>query len=224
MTKIAASIMCANPFYLAQEIAKCEEAKIDLFHCDVMDGIYVNNLALYPEYLTALSKKTSIPLDIHLATITPFKYIEMFKEAKPEYISFHIEVVENVREVIQKLREYGIKPSIAVNPETPIASIFPYIEEIDMILLMTVNPGFAGQAFQHSTLEKLRLLKEELKHHKNQPLIEVDGNINAQTVAKMKDFLPDIFVLGTSALFHEKDETSYEQRARNIFSKIGETV
>ncbi|MBF2580842.1 ribulose-phosphate 3-epimerase [Listeria welshimeri] len=224
MSKIAASIMCADQLHLGDELRRLETAGVELLHCDVMDGVYVNNLALGPEYLEIVRNNTEIPLDIHLATITPLKYIDMFGPVKPEYISFHVEVADDVSEVIRKIRSYNVKPSIAINPETPIEAIYPYLDEVEMVLMMTVNPGFAGQKFQTDVLQKLQNLKAKLAGKVHVPLIEVDGNINKETVGLMRDCLPDIYVLGTSALFHDRDQTSYAERLVHIWSDVEKYV
>ncbi|EAF5304201.1 ribulose-phosphate 3-epimerase [Listeria monocytogenes] len=224
MRKIAASIMCADQLHLGDELQRLESAGVELLHCDVMDGVYVNNLALSPEYLEIVRNNTEIPLDIHLATITPLKYIDMFGPVKPEYISFHVEVAEDVSEIIRKIRSYNVKPSIAINPETPIEAIYPYLDDVEMVLMMTVNPGFAGQKFQTDVLQKLHDLKAKLAGKIHAPLIEVDGNINKETVGLMRDCLPDIYVLGTSALFHDRDKTSYAERLVHIWSDVEKHV
>ncbi|EGC2948016.1 ribulose-phosphate 3-epimerase [Listeria monocytogenes] len=224
MRKIAASIMCADQLHLGEELRRLESAGVELLHCDVMDGVYVNNLALGPEYLEIVRNNTEIPLDIHLATITPLKYIDMFGPVKPEYISFHVEVAEDVSEVIRKIRSYNVKPSIAINPETPIEAIYPYLDDVEMVLMMTVNPGFAGQKFQTDVLQKLHDLKAKLAGKVHAPLIEVDGNINKETVGLMRDCLPDIYVLGTSALFHDRDKTSYAERLVHIWLDVEKHV
>ncbi|HAB8808674.1 TPA_asm: ribulose-phosphate 3-epimerase [Listeria monocytogenes] len=224
MRKIAASIMCADQLHLGDELQRLESAGVELLHCDVMDGVYVNNLALGPEYLEIVRNNTEIPLDIHLATITPLKYIDMFGPVKPEYISFHVEVAEDVSEIIRKIRSYNVKPSIAINPETPIEAIYPYLYDVEMVLMMTVNPGFAGQKFQTDVLQKLHDLKAKLAGKIHAPLIEVDGNINKETVGLMRDCLPDIYVLGTSALFHDRDKTSYAERLVHIWSNVEKHV
>ncbi|EAG9817394.1 ribulose-phosphate 3-epimerase [Listeria monocytogenes] len=224
MRKIAASIMCADQLHLGDELQRLGSAGVELLHCDVMDGVYVNNLALGPEYLEIVRNNTEIPLDIHLATITPLKYIDMFGPVKPEYISFHVEVAEDVSEIIRKIRSYNVKPSIAINPETPLEAIYPYLDDVEMVLMMTVNPGFAGQKFQTDVLQKLHDLKAKLAGKIHAPLIEVDGNINKETVGLMRDCLPDIYVLGTSALFHDRDKTSYAERLVHIWSNVEKHV
>ncbi|EAF3074116.1 ribulose-phosphate 3-epimerase [Listeria monocytogenes serotype 1/2a] len=224
MRKIAASIMCADQLHLGEELRRLASAGVELLHCDVMDGVYVNNLALGPEYLEIVRNNTEIPLDIHLATISPLKYIDMFGPVKPEYISFHVEVAEDVSEIIRKIRSYNVKPSIAINPETPIEAIYPYLDDVEMVLMMTVNPGFAGQKFQTDVLQKLHDLKAKLAGKIHAPLIEVDGNINKETVGLMRDCLPDIYVLGTSALFHDRDKTSYAERLVHIWSNVEKHV
>lgn len=220
MTYMAASLMCGDQLHIGDELDKLEKAKCDLLHLDVMDGIYVNNLALGPEWIAAVKEATTIPIDIHLATIDPIKYIEMFAPIKPEYISFHIEEAKNVNEVIAKIKSYGIKPSIALNPETPISIITPFLDDIEMVLMMTVNPGFSGQKFNKSVLKKIEDLNELLLGREHKPLIEVDGNIKSETIHWMNHSQPDIFVLGTSALFHKNDNESYSTRISNLRQQI----
>lgn len=205
--KIAASIMCANQIDLRTELKNLEEAKIDLLHCDVMDGVFVNNLAMGPYVLEQIKNTTTIPLDIHLATISPDKYIDMYSYLKPEYISFHIEADKDVRKNIDAIKSRGIKVSIAISPLTPLEKIKPYISEIDMILIMTVNPGFSGQKFNYGVVDKIDELNEHLKNLKKRPLIEVDGCINKVTIEALKNRYIDIYVLGTSALFNDDGES-----------------
>lgn len=211
--KIAASIMCANQLELSEELRSLENAKVDLLHCDVMDGVFVNNLAMGPYILEEIKKSTTIPLDIHLATIEPTKYINMFKDLKPEYISFHYEASYDIKKDIQLIRDNGIKPALAISPSTPVESIKEYLKDIDMLLVMTVEPGFAGQKFNKSVLSKLEKLESLMEGLDNKPLIEVDGCINLETIPLIKN--ADVYVLGTSALFNDKDE-SYERKIESI--------
>lgn len=219
-TKIAASLMCGDMLAIGEELEKLETADCDLLHLDIMDGMFVNNMALFPEWVERIQTKTSIPLDIHLATMVPERYVEMFINLKPEYISFHIETTINPMRLIKRLREVGIKPSIAINPETPIELIEPYIEHVDMVLLMTVNTGFAGQVFKEESLTRLQQLKAFIKESNRKPLIEVDGNVYKGTIEKMHKFLPDVYVLGTSALFHKNDKLRYKERIEDIKNEV----
>ena len=202
MKQFAASIMCADQMNLKKELEELEKAEIKLLHCDVMDGIFVDNMAMGPYILEEIKKNTDIPLDIHLAAITPLKYMKMYSAIKPKYISFHIETSENPEKEIEFLRENGISPSLAISPQTPISEIVKYLSLVDMLLIMTVNPGFAGQPFNYSVIEKLKELNICLRDLENPLLIEVDGNINKNTIPILYENNASVYVLGTSALFN----------------------
>ena len=202
MKQFAASIMCADQMNLKKELEELEKAEIKLLHCDVMDGIFVDNMAMGPYILEEIKRNTNIPLDIHLAAITPLKYMKMYSAIKPKYISFHIETSENPEKEIEFLRENGISPSLAISPQTPISEIVKYLSLVDMLLIMTVNPGFAGQPFNYSVIEKLKELNICLRDLENPPLIEVDGNINKNTIPILYKNNASVYVLGTSALFN----------------------
>ncbi|HBG1961976.1 D-allulose-6-phosphate 3-epimerase [Clostridioides difficile] len=220
MSIICASIMCADQMKLKEELEALEEAGVKLLHCDVMDGIFVKNLAMGPELLKSISENTTIPLDIHLATETPDKYIDMMSYIKPKYISFHVESSTNVKADIQKLRNYGIGPVLAISPKTSVDKIEEYISLVEGILVMTVNPGFAGQKFNLSVLDKLDKLTEILKDYDNPPFIEVDGNINKDTIKLMNGKKVDIYVVGTSALFNDKPPISYKDKIEELKESI----
>ena len=202
MKQFAASIMCADQMNLKKELEELEKAEIKLLHCDVMDGIFVDNMAMGPYILEEIKRNTNIPLDIHLAAITPLKYMKMYSAIKPKYISFHIETSEYPEKEIEFLRENGISPSLAISPQTPISEIVKYLSLVDMLLIMTVNPGFAGQPFNYSVIEKLKELNICLRDLENPPLIEVDGNINKNTIPILYENNASVYVLGTSALFN----------------------
>ena len=211
MKQFAASIMCADQMNLKKELEELEKAEIKLLHCDVMDGIFVDNMAMAPYILEEIKRNTNIPLDIHLAAITPLKYMKMYSAIKPKYISFHIETSENPEKEIEFLRENGISPSLAISPQTPISEIVKYLSLVDMLLIMTVNPGFAGQPFNYSVIEKLKELNICLRDLENPPLIEVDGNINKNTIPILYKNNASVYVLGTSALFNNTPGTYREK-------------
>lgn len=215
MKQLAASIMCADQMNLKKELEELEKAEIELLHCDVMDGIFVDNMAMGPYVLEEIKKNTKIPLDIHLATVTPLKYMKMFSYIKPKYISFHIETSENPEKEIEFLRENGISPSLALSPQTPVSEIVKFLTLVDMLLIMTVNPGFAGQPFNYSVIEKLKELDIYLKEMDNPPLIEVDGNINKNTIPVLNQNGAGIYVLGTSALFNSAPG-SYKEKTEDL--------
>lgn len=207
--------MCANQLELHSELKKLEDAKVDLLHCDVMDGVFVNNLAMGPYVLEQIKSVTNIPLDIHLATVETPKYIDMYSYLNPEYISFHIEASKDIERDIKNIKSKGIKASISISPETSLESLKPYLQDIDMILVMTVNPGFSGQKFNYKVLDKLDELNKYLSTLSNRPLIEVDGCINKETVKELKNKQIDVYVLGTSALFNNKIE-DYKYKINEI--------
>ncbi|WP_428909917.1 ribulose-phosphate 3-epimerase [Niallia sp. Krafla_26] len=219
MQTVAASIMCADQLDLNQELRKLEAAGVELLHCDVMDGVYVNNLAMGPYVLEQIKASTSIPLDIHLATVRPSKYIDMFASIQPKYISFHVEASDDVERDIRKIKDYGIEPVIALNPESPIDLIKPYLSMVSMILMMTVNPGFAGQKFNYNVLEKIDELNHLFETLETRPLIEVDGNINQETIPALVERGTNVYVLGTSSLFNQKEGTYLDkiQSVKELF-------
>lgn len=219
MKHIVASIMCGNSLNLNLELSKLEQAGIKWLHCDVMDGNFVNNLAMAPYNIEPIIKQKKFIIDIHLATETPLKYIEMFAPMKPNYLTFHIEVADNVDFIINKIRTYNIKVGIAISPQTDLSAIESFLDKVDLILVMTVNPGFAGQVFQPHVLDKLKLLNEKLEQLKKRPLIEVDGNIYSETIKLIKPIGADLYVVGTSALFNQK-LGSYKDKVAKLHSLI----
>ncbi|MBU5360802.1 ribulose-phosphate 3-epimerase [Enterococcus raffinosus] len=215
MEKIAASIMCGNQLALGQELQDLEAAGIDWLHCDVMDGVYVDNLAMAPYVLEPIIQTGKFTTDIHLACVDPEKYIEMFAPLAPDYLTFHIETTKEPATLLKKIHDKGIKAGIALNPETPIEMLFPYLDSIELILVMTVNPGFAGQKFQLKVLEKIKRLNRQLETSPIKPLIEVDGNINSVTAPAISKYGANLYVVGTSALFNE-EAGSYREKVMKL--------
>ncbi|QCX34072.1 ribulose-phosphate 3-epimerase [Caloramator sp. E03] len=221
MVLLAASIMCANQLELKEELISLEKAGIDILHCDVMDGVFVNNMAMGPYVLEQISNFTKIPLDIHLATVEPEKYIKLFLPVKPKYISFHIETTKDPLKIVELLKKNNIGVSVALSPKTELSEILPIIKFVDMVLIMTVNPGFAGQKFNYRVVEKLKKLNSICKDIGISPIIEVDGCINKSTIPDVVTNGANLLVLGTSALF--KPYNDYSKTVKEIKSLIDKT-
>lgn len=216
MKKIVPSIMCADQLQLKDELDSLSRNNIDWLHIDVMDGVFVDNLAMAPYVISPIIENTQFTTDVHLACVNPKKYIEMFSVIQPDFITFHIETTNHVDELINMIHEKGIKAGVAISPNTRIEAIFPYLGKVDLILIMTVNPGFAGQKFQNHVLEKLEILNHKLNSYEKKPLIQVDGNIYDKTIEKIRENGgADLYVVGTSALFYQS-ELSYKEKINNL--------
>jgi len=184
--KIAPSILSADFGKLADEVKAVCEAGADLIHCDVMDGHFVPNLTMGPMVLEAVKKASSVPLDIHFMVENISFFIDMYKHLKPEFISFHIEEEKHVNRVIQKIRNEGIRPAVVLNPATPVCLLEYIVADVDMVLLMSVNPGFGGQKFIPSVIDKIKGLRELAERKNPKLLIEVDGGVNDKNAKTLK--------------------------------------
>jgi len=193
---VAPSILSADFGRLREEIVSICEAGCDLVHVDVMDGHFVPNLTIGPVVVNAVAKAATKPLDIHLMVENNTFFVDLFAPLKPKYISFHIEEEKHPHRLIQKIRDLGICPAIVLNPHTPPSSIEYLLEDLDMVLLMSVNPGFGGQKFIPSVLEKAAILKEMIVKKNTQTLIEVDGGVNNQNIQALANAGVDIVVAG----------------------------
>ena len=180
MVKIAPSILSADFSRLGEEIKKVEKHS-DMLHVDVMDGHFVPNITFGPPVVASLRKATKLFLDVHLMIQEPDKYVEKFAKAGADMMSVHAEASGDLRQTIKKIKECGVKPAAVLNPETPVDEIEGVLGEVDMVLLMTVNPGFGGQKFIESVLPKIRELREKIDGSGLKVELEVDGGINADT-------------------------------------------
>ncbi len=208
--KIAPSILAADFSKLAEEVKEAEAAGADMIHIDVMDGHFVPNISMGPFIVEAVRKVTSLPLDVHLMIENPDRYIEQFIDAGADYITIHMEASPHIHRTVQEIRRLGAKPGVVINPGTPASSISSIIDYVDMVLVMTVNPGFGGQSFIPGVLPKIREIKQMIIGKELDIDIEVDGGINSETLKLCKDAGANIFVAG-SAIFSQTDR----QKAMN---------
>lgn len=205
MVKIAPSILAANFAKLGEEVLEVEKAGAELIHIDVMDGHFVPNITMGPIVVEALRPLTKLPLDVHLMIENADQYIESFAKAGADYITVHVEASPHLHRTIQLIRSFGVKPGVVLNPHTPIESIQHVLEDIDMVLFMTVNPGFGGQKFIHSVVPKVKQLADIVKERNLSIEIEIDGGINEETIIPCVEAGATIFVAG-SAIYNAEDK------------------
>jgi ribulose-phosphate 3-epimerase len=201
---IAASILAADFGHLADEVKAVQDAGSDWIHVDVMDGHFVPNLTLGPPIVEVIRKATTLPVDVHLMITNPERYIGDFARAGADYISVHQEACPHLHAVVQDIRKQNVKPSVALNPATPLVTVDHILADLDMLLLMSVNPGFGGQAFIDGTLGKLSAARRIKQERGLKFLIEVDGGVKAKNCGTVSSAGAEVFVIGTG-IFETKD-------------------
>ena len=215
MKLIAPSILSADFTRLGDEIKAVEAAGADWIHADVMDGHFVPNITFGPLIVEAVRRVTSLPIDVHLMIENPDDYITAFAKAGATYISVQVESCVHLNRSVQLIRECGAKPGVVLNPSTPLHSVDWILEYVDYVLVMSVNPGFGGQAFIPSSLDKIKELRRMIQNRKLSTLIEIDGGVNENTITDIANAGVDIFVAG-SAIFGSSD---YEKTIRSFRKK-----
>lgn len=199
--KIAASLMCVDFSDIKGSIKKLEQANIDYLHIDIMDGRFVPNFTLGPDFVRSIRKMTDIPCDIHLMVCEPERHIAIFEPREGDIISVHAEATVHLQRTLQSINETGATAAVALNPATPVDSLRYVLDDIGVVLVMTVNPGFAGQKLVPATLEKIADVRRLLEDRDIR--IMVDGNVSLENARKMHAAGADIYVAGTSSLFIE---------------------
>ena len=194
---ISASILSADMANLESEVRKLEENGIDMLHFDVMDGVFVKNISFGLPVLEAIRKITDMPLDVHLMITEPHRYVERFIKSGADILTFHVEAGSDVLETIKIIKASGIKAAISVKPATPAESVFDYLPYVDMVLVMTVEPGFGGQSFMTDMLEKIRVLRDRVNEMGLNTDIQVDGGIDGITCEAVKKAGANILVSGS---------------------------
>ncbi|MBR3869534.1 MAG: ribulose-phosphate 3-epimerase [Clostridia bacterium] len=211
---ISPSILASDFSRLAEEVKSIENAGADLVHIDVMDGMFVPNITLGAPVIKCLKGKTKLPFDVHLMIEEPVRYIDDFASAGADIITFHIEAAKDVKATIDKIKEAGCKPAISIKPATPADVVFPYLDELYMVLVMTVEPGFGGQSFMRETMPKVRAIRDEATKRNIDLKIQVDGGIDDKTVTEATENGADVLVAG-SYIFKAHDRKSAIEKLRN---------
>ena len=211
--KISASILAADPTQLGNEIKRVEQAGVDLIHIDVMDGHFVPNLTMGPFIVEEIKEITKVPLDIHLMVENPDKYVESFtqKTTKDDILTFHIEATDDPLSVVNLIKERGIKAGVAINPDTHEKTVEKLLESIDILLVMTVYPGFSGQAFKKNVCDKLKKLREMAPENLD---IEVDGGIKPETIPDAASAGANVFAAATSIFAKDDYKEAIEELRR----------
>lgn len=213
--KIAPSILAADFNNLGKDIQMLNESEADFIHCDVMDGVFVPNISFGIPIIEHIKKIAEKPLDVHLMIVNPENYIESFAEAGASWLTVHFETCPHLHRTVNHIRENGMKASVCLNPHTPVSVLEDIITELDMVLLMSVNPGFGGQQFIHHTYKKVRQLKKLISESNSDCLIEVDGGVNYETGKKLVEEGVDVLVAG-SFVFGSANPKETIHNLRNI--------
>ena len=217
MKKIAPSILSSDFGNLASEIRAVEEAGADYIHIDVMDGHFVPNLTVGPIVVECVRKLTRLPLDVHLMVERPENLLDAFIKAGSDIITVHVEATPHLHRAIQSIKEKGARAGVSLNPSTPIQSIEPVIEDVDMVVIMSVNPGFGGQELIRSALAKIKRVRKLLDEAGSKAELEVDGGIKAENIRDVSLAGADVFVSG-SGIFKTKD---YKKTIAEMRKRIG---
>ncbi|MFZ2900255.1 MAG: ribulose-phosphate 3-epimerase [Saprospiraceae bacterium] len=212
---IAPSVLAADFTRLAEEFAMVNESLADWFHLDVMDGRFVPNITFGMFVVEAMKKMAEKPLDVHLMIVEPERYVEDFRKAGADVISVHYEACPHLHRVVHQIKESGAKAGVALNPHTPVSVLEDLIGDIDLVCMMSVNPGFGGQKFIYQTLPKVRKLREMIIAHNASTLIEIDGGVGLQNAESLLQAGADVLVAGNS-VFKSKDPVETIRQLKSI--------
>jgi ribulose-phosphate 3-epimerase len=215
MKKLSVSILSADFGRLAEQVKEAELAGVDWIHVDVMDGHFVPNITIGPAVTQALRRTTALPLDVHLMISNPERYVEDFVKAGADWLGVHVEATVHLERLIKQIKEAGAKATVTLNPATPLNCLEYVLKEVDMVLLMTVNPGFSGQKFIPEVLPKIRRLRQMIDAGNLPTLIQVDGGVHVDTVGDLVAAGADVLVSG-SGIFNQKPVAENVRRLREL--------
>lgn len=203
--KIAPSLLACDFRKMGEEIMDISQSGADFVHLDIMDGCFVPNISFGPAVVQALRPCTELLFDVHLMIDHPLQYVEAFKKAGADFLTFHVEASgTRTEETIQRIRKFGMGPGLSVKPSTPVECVLPYLHDIEIVLIMTVEPGFGGQVFMEDMMDKVKMINGERKRRGLNTMIEVDGGINPSTIVSAARSGVDVCVAGTS-VFHSSN-------------------
>lgn len=195
---VAPSVLSADFANLQRDVEMLNSSDADWFHIDIMDGVFVPNISFGFPVMSAIKKYAKKPMDVHLMIVQPERYVTQFRDAGADNLSVHLEASTHLHRTIQQIKQAGMKAGVAINPHSPIEALVPLIEEIDLVCLMSVNPGFGGQKFIERTYSRITALKEMIKRNNSKALIEIDGGVDLLNASKLVQTGADVFVAGNT--------------------------
>lgn len=211
---IAPSLLSADFLHLADDIDMVNKSQADWFHCDIMDGVFVPNISYGIPVVQAIKKQALKPLDVHLMIVEPDRYFEKFHETGADIITFHYEASTHIHRSVQKLKSLGVKAGVVLNPHTPVSLLEDILGDLDLVLLMSVNPGFGGQKFIERTYSKIEKLRNMIEAQGLETMIEVDGGVSTSNAKKLFDAGADILVAGNAVFKSENPIKTIEELKR----------